>query len=112
MPIKGLSQEQFQQLVIHCAELPFIQTDHWEADYIVDVMQTVLDFQMQVGTVETSLNYFRSAVQKQHQIYTHEQLVALLSRYPDTKEGNLAASQLLWNNKHWVRLELLHQVNA
>ena len=66
MPIKGLSQEQFQQLVIHCAELPFIQTDHWEADYIVDVMQTVLDFQMQVGTVETSLNYFRSAVQKQH----------------------------------------------
>ena len=109
MPIKGLSQEQFQQLVIHCAELPFIQTDHWEADYIVDVMQTVLDFQMQVGTVETSLNYFRSAVQKQHQIYTHEQLVALLSRYPDTKEGNLAASQLLWNNKHWVRLELLRR---
>jgi hypothetical protein len=109
MPIKGLSQEQFQQLVIHCAELPFIQTDHWEADYIVDVMQTVLDFQMQVGTVETSLNYFRSAVQKQHQIYTHEQLVALLSRYPDTKEGNLAASQLLWNDKHWVRLELLRR---
>ena len=109
MPIKGLSQEQFQQLVIHCAELPFIQTDHWEADYIVDVMQTVLDFQMQVGTVETSLNYFRTSVQKQHQIYTHEQLLALLSRYPDTKAGNLAASQLLWNNKHWVRLELLRR---
>ena len=85
MPIKGLSQEQFQQLVIHCAELPFIQTDHWEADYIVDVMQTVLDFQMQVGTVETSLTSREPAARNQREAPPPSRWAGCLSPRPGSK---------------------------
>lgn len=31
------------------------------------------------------------------------------SRIPDTPAGNQAASALLWNNRHWTRIELLRR---
>lgn len=107
--IKGVTEEQFRQLLIACAELPFIHPAQWACDYVLDVMQTVLDFQMLTTTVEKAMLYFRDQVQASQGVYTHEQLVTLLNRFPDTPAGNQAASQLLWNNRHWTRIELLRR---
>lgn len=107
--IKGVTEAQFRQLLIECAGLPFIHPAQWACDYVLDVMQTVLDFQMLTTTVEKAMLYFRDQVQAKHGIHNHEQLVALLNRFPDSPAGNQAASELLWNNRHWTRIELLRR---
>ena len=103
----SVTPEEFQQLLVACAELPFLHQPRAKTDYVVDVMQTVLDFHMQAPVVFNALAYFREHVQPQHGICTHAQLEAVLSGFPDTLEGNKAASQFLWGNAHWKRIELL-----
>ncbi len=105
-----LSPEQFTQLATAVAELPFIKSNRWETDYGTDVLQTVLDFHMQSNVVDNALNYFRDEVQQQHGIHDHQRLQAVLASFPDTREGNNAASQFLWNNNHWPRIDYLRQL--
>lgn len=102
--------EQFQQLLIACADLPFLHQPRGKADYMDDVLTTVLDFHMQGMVVSNALGHFRDQVQNQHGIDTHAQLQAVLDRFPDTKEGNKDASRFLWNNAHWMRVELLRRL--
>ena len=112
MTKNALTAEQFQKLLIACANLPFIRPNRWATDYVVDVLQTVLDFHMQAPVVDDAITYFREQVQAQYAITTHSQLEALLSAYPDTEEGNKAASQFLWSNNHWPRVGFLRQILA
>lgn len=105
-----LSPEQFSQLAAAVAELPFLKSNRWKTDYATDVLQTVLDFHMQSNVVENALNYFRDAVQQQQGLHSHQQLQAALASFPDTREGNNAASQFLWNNNHWQRVDYLRQL--
>ena len=98
-----LNSEQFTRLLAAVAELPFIHSSRWETDYVHDVLQTVLDFHMQSTVVEDALMYFRNQVQRQHGIDDHLRLKTVLANFPDTTDGNKAASVFLWNNKHWTR---------
>ena len=110
MTKNALTPEQFQKLLIACANLPFIRPNRWATDYVVDMLPTVLDFHMQAPVVDDAITYFREQVQAQHAITTHSQLEAVLSAYPDTEEGNKAASQFLWSNNHWPRVGFLRQI--
>lgn len=105
-----LTADEFQKLVIATADLPFLSYTRGKTDYVIDVMQTVLDFHMQAPVVNDALDYFREHVQSQHGIDTHAQLQAVLDKFADTVDGNTEASRLLWNNAHWTRIELLRRL--
>lgn len=109
MKKSGYTPDQFQQLLIACADLPFLRQPRGKTDYMDDVLTTALDFQMQGIVVSNALAYFREQVQRQHGIDTHGQLQAVLDSFPDTEDGNKAASQFLWKNSHWTRIGLLRR---
>lgn len=108
----GVTHEQFQHLLIACADLPFLRQPRPPTNYMEDILTTVLDFHMQAPVVCNALDYFRENVQRQHGIDTHSQLQSALDRYPDTEEGNKEASRFLWNNSHWVRVDHLRRLLA
>ena len=109
MKKKQLTPEQFQQLLIATANLPFIRQQRQPTSYLSDLLETVLNFQMQEPVVVKALLYFEHNVQHQLDIHTHEQLQDALNIYPDTEDGNKAAAQFFWGNKHWTRIELLRR---
>ena len=109
MKKKQLTPEQFQQLLIATANLPFIRQRRQPTSYLSDVLETVLNFQMQEPVVVKALQYFEHNVLHLHDIHTHEQLQDALNLYPDTEDGNKAAAQFFWGNKHWTRIELLRR---
>lgn len=111
-----VTPEEFQQLLIATADLPFIHQVRVETDYMLDVMETVLNLHIQEPVVVNALNHFQkrhnqSPVQELESacISTHQQLENALSGFPDSEDGNKAASQYLWGNNHWTRLEMLRR---
>ncbi|MHB1112140.1 MAG: hypothetical protein ACYC03_02865 [Acidovorax defluvii] len=109
MKKKQLTPEQFQQLLIATANLPFIRQQRQPTSYLSDVLETVLNFQMQEPVVVKALQYFDHNVQHEHDIHNHEQLQDALNVYPDSEVGNKAAAQFFWGNNHWTRIELLRR---
>ena len=107
-----LSPEEFSALANAVADLPFVKPNRAPVDYMLDLMETVINFHVRVEVVLSSLGHFRVQAQRQQQIYTHGDLKALLARFPDDEEGNKAASQLLWGNFMWTRIPLLRKLMA
>ena len=107
-----LSPEEFSALANAVADLPFVKPNRAPVDYMLDLMETVINFHVRVEVVMSSLGYFHNHVQQQQKIYTHGDLKAVLSRFPDDEEGNKAASQLLWGNFMWTRIALLRKLMA
>ncbi len=112
----GVTPEEFQKLLIATADLPFIRETRGKTDYMLDVLETTLNLHIQEPVVVQALNFF----QRNHNqppvhsyqpqcIHTHADLQRALSGFPDTKEGNKQASQYLWGNYHWTRIELLRR---
>jgi hypothetical protein len=110
MKRKGLSPDQFTRLAVATMELPFFYQQREPTDYILDVMETVINFHNQITVLVNSLTYFREHVQQQQNIYTHQQLQAFLKQFPNDQVGNEVASQLLWGNRLWTRIELLRRL--
>ena len=105
-----LTPAEFQRLLVAVADLPFLHHPREPVDYVQDVLETVLNFYIQASVVVDALTYFRDVVQPQHGLLDHASLRAVLARFPDTEAGNRAASQFLWNNRHWTRLGLLRRL--
>ncbi|NVZ09759.1 hypothetical protein HW932_10850 [Allochromatium humboldtianum] len=105
-----ITPDEFQRLAIAVAELPFVSSQREPSDYVLDVLETVLNFHMQTTVVVEALSYFRQEVQGPRALYDHHALRALLATFPDTPAGNQAASRCLWNNRHWTRVALLRRL--
>jgi hypothetical protein len=112
----GLTTEELQQLLVATIDLPFIRETRAKTDYMLDVLETVLNFHIQEPVVIAALAYF----QKHHNpppvhqwqpscIHTHADLQNALNGFADTPEGNQEASQYLWGNRHWTRIGLLRR---
>lgn len=112
MKKNDLPTEDFAALASAVAELPFVQPNRTQTDYMLDVMETVINFHIRVEVVVSSLTYFKDEVQCQHGIATHNDLKAVLARFPDDEEGNKTASQFLWGNFLWTRVALLRRLLA
>lgn len=112
MKKNDLTPEDFAALANAVAELPFVQPNRAPADYMLDLMETVINFHIRVEVVGSSLHYFRDMVQRQCGIHTHNDLKAVLARFPDDEDGNKAASQFLWGNFLWTRVALLRRLIA
>ena len=113
----GVTPQEFQKLLIATADLPFIRESRVKTDYMLDVMETTLNLHIQEPVVINALNYFQKhhnqppVLQSPHQcsIHTHADLQRVLGGFPDTEIGNKEASQYLWGNYHWTRIDLLRR---
>lgn len=71
----------------------------------MNLFSTVLDYQMGRTTLANAEAHYKE--NHWHKIRTRNDLASVLAKYPDTKEGNIAAAQYLWGYKYWTRLQQL-----
>ncbi len=61
---QSITPQELTRLAIGVAELPFIHPNREPTDYMLDVMETVINFHIQTPVVVNSLTYFREQVQQ------------------------------------------------
>jgi hypothetical protein len=75
-------------------------------EYVTNLLNMALDFQMPSKAVDAATKYFNET----HDAKTHDQVEALLARYPNTEEGNLSLAKFLWNYNLWSRAKFLREI--
>lgn len=75
-------------------------------DYVTNMLNTALDFQMHSTVVSSSIEYFSLA----HGAKTHRKLKSVIEGFPNTKRGNKKLANHLWNNNHWTRAKFLRKI--
>jgi hypothetical protein len=103
----ALTKREIQKLRTQCNKLED-GPDYRINDYVSNLMNTVLDFQMKVGPVESAVEYY----EKNHGYRTHKKLKTFIDLFPNTKKGNLELSNTMWNNNHWTRAKFLRMLLA
>ncbi len=97
--------EELSRLRAACDAVPEAEGDYIEHDYITNIVYTVLDLMMHGNAVAKALTFFRE--HRSPEMRTLDDLERLLASQPDTKDGNLAVAQYLWNYNLWTRVEWL-----
>ena len=103
----SLKEEELRKLRTECGKLPQGK-NHRVSDYIINVFDTVLDFQMKAEVVDSSIGFYEE--NRWRELRTHKALAKLISSYPNTKKGNLKLAKYLWNNNHWTRAKFLREL--
>jgi len=101
----ALTKREIQKLRTQCNKLED-GPDYRINDYVSNLMNTVLDFQMKVGPVESAVEYY----EENHGYRTHKKLKAFIDSFPNTKNGNLKLANTMWNNNHWTRAKFLRML--
>jgi len=101
----ALTKREIQKLRTQCNKLED-GLDYRINDYVSNLMNTVLDFQMKVGPVESAVEYY----EENHGYRTHKKLKAFIDSFPNTKNGNLELANTMWNNNHWTRAKFLRML--
>jgi hypothetical protein len=85
--------------------LPPVAGAYIEEDFVLNLLETVLDYQMQTPVVVKALAYFRES--RSREVRTLDELDAVLARFADDQEGNTALALHLWNYSFWTRAQQL-----
>lgn len=102
MPLSG---REIQRLRTKCNKLKD-GPDYRINDYITNLLNTALDFRIDVKTVCSAINYY----EENHGYRTHKKLKEILADFPNTKKGNTSLANYLWNNNHWTRAKFLRKI--
>jgi hypothetical protein len=94
-----------KRVVARCRELPAGEGVVQEDDFVVNLLTTVIDFQMSTTAVARALEHFKT--NRWDQIRTMADLQLALLSCPDDKGGNTALAQDLWGYNLWTRAHLL-----
>ncbi len=105
-----ITQQEYNLILQKCIQIPPARGMYLIHDYIENLLLTVLDFQMHNVAVEKAIAHYRN--NRFSEIRTLGDLKCLLFKYVDNREGNTAAAQYLWGNKHWTRVSLLKKLVA
>jgi hypothetical protein len=102
------SSSDLAKVVERGRELPLADGVFREDEFVVNLLTTVVDFQMSTTAVVRALEHFKA--QRSEQIRTMADLQATLLGFPDHKEGNTALAQYLWGYNLWTRAHLLREL--
>jgi hypothetical protein len=92
------------------ATVPPAKESYLEDDFVMNLMETVLDYQMDTKVVVKALEHYKD--QRWAEIRTREDLRSIFARFPEDKEGNLALAQYLWGYNHWTRAQQLRDLTV
>jgi hypothetical protein len=101
-----LTEDELDVLEARCREIPLSSDDHVAVDLLIELFDTVLDYQNRAVTVRKALDHFRTELGTS--VTTLDDLEAALRDHPDDED--LAAH--LWGNRHWRRARVLRGLVA
>lgn len=90
--------------------LPPAEHNYMEDDFVMNLIATVLDYQMSTTAVERAFQHFKDY--RWDEIRTGEDLEALFDRHPEDQEGNTALAQHLWGYNLWTRAQQLRELTS
>jgi hypothetical protein len=102
----ALDEQEFRDLLRACAALPLPDDVYADNDFVTDLLETVLNFQMLRTTVTKALNHFESNCRDKIQNFTD--LEDLLKFNKD----DLSVAIYLWGYRYWNRVTLLRRLVA
>jgi hypothetical protein len=96
-----LTRQQFSQLIDACRALPEPEGDYPENNYVMELLETVLNLRMRRTIVTNCLEHFRTNCSKQMRTFSH--LRYFLSRNRD----DAFVAQHLWGRRYSKRVSRL-----
>jgi hypothetical protein len=94
-----------ERLALAAGKLTAPPSSYLEEDFVMNLFETVLDYQLQTPVVVQALDHYR--LNRWGEARTLDDLDAVLSRYPDDQRGNTALAVYLWGYKLWTRAQQL-----
>jgi hypothetical protein len=100
-----ISDLDVQRVADAARELPPAKGVHLEDDFVMNLLETVLDYMQQTTVVVNALEHFKT--NRWNEVRTLDELDALMGRYPDDQDGNTKLAFHLWGYKLWTRAHQL-----
>ena len=105
-----LDAKEIAALVSRCRAVPLTENEYVARDFVVALLETVMDYQNATTTVQRAGTYF--ADNRWDEIRTLDNLERVLARFPADREGNDELAQYLWGYHHWRRAQELRGLVA
>lgn len=97
------------ELVADAARLlPPAEGFYIEDEFVLALISTVLDYQMNSKAVVRAIEYYKA--NRWDEVRTIDDLDDVFARFPDDKDGNIALAQHLWAYNLWTRASQLRRL--
>ena len=103
-----ISDEEVEKLAAAARVLPPNTSVYLEQDFVMNLLETVLDYMLQTEVVVKALERFRE--NRWNEVRTLDDLERLLARFPEDQAGNTALAQYLWGYNFWTRAQQLRDL--
>jgi hypothetical protein len=103
-----LTEGELSTLVAACREVPLTSSEYVTDNFVLALVETVVDYQMHTTAVEHAMQHF--VRDRLDQVLTRDDLEACLARFPDTDEGNVELAVFLWGYRLWTRARQLRRL--
>lgn len=84
--------------------LPPAEGNYIEDGFVMNLQETVLNYQMNTTAVVRALQHYRD--NRWDEVRTGDDLALVMSRFSDDKDGNTGLAQYLWGYNLWTRAQL------
>lgn len=91
-------------------DIPPAQGSYIEEDFVMNLLETVLDYQTSTTAVVRALQHYRD--NRWDEIRTGDDLEQAMSRFLEDKDGNIGLAQHLWGYNMWTRAQQLRDLTA
>jgi hypothetical protein len=105
-----LDTKELAALASRCRAVPLTEYEYVATDFVVALLETVMDYQNARTTVQRAGTYF--ADNRWDEIRTLDDLERVLARFPADRGGNDELAQYLWGYHHWRRAQELRGLVA
>jgi hypothetical protein len=79
-----------------------------EEDFVMNLLETVLDYMLQTEVVVKALKHFRE--NRWNEVRKLDDLEQLMARFPEDQTGNTVLAQHLWGTTIWTRAQQLREL--
>ena len=105
-----LDAAEIAALVSRCRAVPLTEYEYVATDFVVALLETVMDYQNARTTVQRAGTYF--ADNRWDEVRTLGDLERVLARFSADRAGNDELAQYLWGYHHWRRAQELRGLVA
>ena len=103
-----ISEADIEKLASAARLLPPNTSTYLEEDFVMNLLETVLDYMLQTEVVVRALQRFRE--NRWNDVRTLDDLERVMARFPEDQAGNTALAQHLWGYNFWTRAQQLRDL--